>query len=41
MFSLTFNNNPGLRISLLLELKSLDHRDFEERRFMTRLIIRF
>ena len=41
MFSLTSNINLGRRFSLLLELEFLDHCDFEERRFLTGLIIRF
>ena len=41
MFSVTSNINLGRRFSLLLELQLLDHSDFEERRFMTGLILRF
>ena len=41
VFSVTSNINLGRKFSLLLELELLDHSDFEEHRFMTRLIFRF
>lgn len=41
MYSLTSNINLGRRFSLLLELEFLDHSDFEERRVMTGLAVRF
>ncbi len=41
MYSVTSNINLGRRFSLLIELELFDHSDFEERRFMTGLIVRF
>jgi hypothetical protein len=41
MYSITTNVNLSRRFSLLLELEFLNHSDFEERRVLTGLIIRF